>query len=208
MELATREVKLERQRAALRAAEGAWKAEDHPELEQGSVEYVRGLRELDRARWLELAEAGGPEVGGSGVIRYQYRDRCRYLRRCRYLERCTAIDVRQGRKGRREQLEALTRQGVLLASTSIVVTEINMGMRPGAAATQAFLRELEFYAVDWEVARLAGRLFAEWRQKGLTLSVSDVTIAAVCLTHDLTLLTNNLRDFPMEGMRVMHLPEL
>lgn len=119
------------------------------------------------------------------------------------------IDALQGRKGRREQLEALTRQGVLLASTSIVVTEIYMGMRPGEApTTEGFLRELEFYTVDWKVSRLAGRLFAEWRQKGLTLSLSDVTIAAVCLANDLTLLTNNLRDFPMEGLRVMDLPEL
>ena len=41
---ATYEVKRQRQLAALRAATGAWKLADHPELKAGSVVYQRKLR--------------------------------------------------------------------------------------------------------------------------------------------------------------------
>jgi hypothetical protein len=45
VELAKREIKLSRQRQALRAATGAWKAEDHPELAEGAAEWVREIRQ-------------------------------------------------------------------------------------------------------------------------------------------------------------------
>ena len=41
---ATYELKCQRQLAALRAATGAWKLADHPELKAGSVAYQRKLR--------------------------------------------------------------------------------------------------------------------------------------------------------------------
>jgi hypothetical protein len=49
-ELAQREIKLRRQREALRAAAGAWKDDDHPELAKGAYTWVRKIRTLDAAR--------------------------------------------------------------------------------------------------------------------------------------------------------------
>ena len=43
-------LKLRRQREALRAAAGSWKAEDHPELDNGASAYVRQLRDLGNER--------------------------------------------------------------------------------------------------------------------------------------------------------------
>jgi len=40
-----------RQIAALKAARGAWKDEDHPELKQGSGEWVRKLRQESERRF-------------------------------------------------------------------------------------------------------------------------------------------------------------
>lgn len=83
-----------------------------------------------------------------------------------------------------------------------------MGMRPGEQAkTEKFLRSLEFYPVTWEVAQLAGDLFRQWRQKGHTLSYTDVTIAAVALTHGLVLVTDNQKHFPMPELPVLTPPE-
>jgi hypothetical protein len=45
VELAKREIKLNRQREALRAATGAWKTEDHPELAEGAAGWVRQIRQ-------------------------------------------------------------------------------------------------------------------------------------------------------------------
>jgi hypothetical protein len=42
---AKREIKLNRQRNALRAAKGAWTQQDHPELAQGAAQWVRDIRQ-------------------------------------------------------------------------------------------------------------------------------------------------------------------
>jgi predicted nucleic acid-binding protein len=94
------------------------------------------------------------------------------------LDSSVIIDAINGRSGRNELLEKFSGQDVLLACCSINVTELfMMGMRPGEEKkTEQFLLSLEFYPVTWEIARLAGRLYNEWRQKGHPLALSDVTV--------------------------------
>jgi hypothetical protein len=54
VELAKREIKLNRQRQALRAAIGAWKAEDHPELDRGAASWVREIRQESMKRFEKI----------------------------------------------------------------------------------------------------------------------------------------------------------
>jgi predicted nucleic acid-binding protein len=68
--------------------------------------------------------------------------------------------------------------------------------------TERFLRSLEYYEITWDVARLAGLLKRDYSKKALTLSVSDVTIAAVALTHGLSLMTDNLKHYPMPQLQL------
>lgn len=56
VELAKREVKLNRQREALRAATGAWKTEDHPELTEGAASWVRKIRQESVKRYEKIEE--------------------------------------------------------------------------------------------------------------------------------------------------------
>jgi hypothetical protein len=58
-EVAEREIKLRRQRQALRNAAGAWKDKDHPELAQGAAAWVREMRSLDNRRFEELERRRG-----------------------------------------------------------------------------------------------------------------------------------------------------
>jgi len=119
------------------------------------------------------------------------------------------IDTLNGRRGRSRFLTELFEHDIVLACCSVNVTEIYMGMRAGEEAkTEKLLRSLEFYEVTWEAAQLAGELFREWRKKGQTLGVADVTIAAVALTHNLTLLTDNHKHFPMPQLRLVPLPDV
>jgi hypothetical protein len=53
-ELAQREIKIRYQREVLRETAGAWKSEDHPELDQGAVAWVRQIRALDDQRFEDL----------------------------------------------------------------------------------------------------------------------------------------------------------
>jgi hypothetical protein len=80
------------------------------------------------------------------------------------------------------------------------------GMRPDETEiTQGFLRSLRFYEVTWQLAQGAGQLKNTWAKRGLTLSLPDVTIAAVALAHGLVLFTDNGQHFPLPEL---HLPAL
>jgi hypothetical protein len=51
-----REVRVGRQREALRATAGAWRAEDHPELSKGGASYVEQVRSEQDARFEAILE--------------------------------------------------------------------------------------------------------------------------------------------------------
>ena len=54
VDLAKREIKLNRQRTALRAARGAWKPEDHPELAEGAAKWVHDIRQESVKRFEKI----------------------------------------------------------------------------------------------------------------------------------------------------------
>ena len=56
VELAKREIKLNRQRRALRAATGAWKTADHPELAEGAAQWVREIRQESVKRYERIQQ--------------------------------------------------------------------------------------------------------------------------------------------------------
>ena len=117
------------------------------------------------------------------------------------------IDALNGKRGRRDLLLGLVKQGHLLACCSINVTEVYAGMRQKEeAATEEFLRSLEYYHLTWPVARLAGLLKRDYGRKGTTVTIADATIAAVALAHELTLMTDNIKDFPMKELVLYPLP--
>ena len=117
------------------------------------------------------------------------------------------IDALNSKRGRRDLLLGLVKQGHLLACCSINVTEVYAGMRQKEeAATEEFLRSLEYYHLTWPVARLAGLLKRDYGRKGTTVTIADATIAAVALAHKLTLMTDNIKDFPMKELVLYPLP--
>src|SRR5271156_617704 len=108
------------------------------------------------------------------------------------------IDVLNGKRGRLELIQQLLRQGAILASCPITITEVYAGIRPDEAAkTERLLRSLKFFPLTWEISKQAGDLLCYWRLKGRTLSLPDTTIASVALAHQMVLVTANQKDFPM-----------
>jgi predicted nucleic acid-binding protein len=113
------------------------------------------------------------------------------------------IDILNDKKERRALLLDLLNQGHVLACCPINVSEIYAGLGPKEeSATEEFLRSLQYFDITWPIARQAGLLKREYSQKGKTLTISDATIAAVALHHKVTLVTANVRDFPMKELSI------
>jgi len=54
------------------------------------------------------------------------------------------------------------------------------------------------------IPRLAGRLRAARERSGRPISLSDAMIAAICLAHDATLATRNVRDFDGLDLKIIN----
>jgi predicted nucleic acid-binding protein len=123
------------------------------------------------------------------------------------LDTSVVIDVLNGKRGRRELFLSLIRQGHLVACCPITVSEVYAGLRPHEeTATEEFLQSLEYYQIDWSTARLAGLLRRDYGRRGMTIAITDATIAAIALTYELTLATDNVKDFPMKELTLFPLP--
>ncbi len=108
------------------------------------------------------------------------------------------IDILNDRRGRADLMERLILERNTLGCCAINVAEVYAGLRPSEARkTETLLRQLEYVPIQWEAAKLAGDLKREWTGKGQTLSLTDLTIAAVCLTEGFKLVTDNRKHFPM-----------
>ncbi len=73
--------------------------------------------------------------------------------------------------------------------------------------TSEFFENLLYKETRRETARNAGEMRAKWQKRGRTLSLPDAMIAAVALAEDLTLATDNVKDFPMPELKLLTLPK-
>lgn len=123
------------------------------------------------------------------------------------LDTSVIIDAINNKKSRRQLLRELVTTGNALACCAINIAEIYAGMRLAEEQnTAAFLSTLEYYPVTFPEARLAGELRRDFGKKGKTLSVMDTVIAAVAIHNQLTLITDNTKDFPMTELALHPLP--
>lgn len=123
------------------------------------------------------------------------------------LDTSVIIDALNQKRGRWDLLASLVEAGDTLCCSVITLTEIYAGIRPNELAfTEQFLESIEHYEVDSRLARYAGSLKNEWAKKGRTLGIADIIIAATALAHNLILMTDNRKDFPMSQIAIYPLP--
>jgi predicted nucleic acid-binding protein len=117
------------------------------------------------------------------------------------------IDVLNGRKGRPELLARLIAGGNVLATSAVNVAEVYTGMRPREQGrTDALIADLAVYDTTRAIGHRAGLLRNEAARRGQTLGLADTIIAATALEYGLMVMTDNRKDFPMEGLRLFDLP--
>jgi predicted nucleic acid-binding protein len=123
------------------------------------------------------------------------------------LDTTVLIDILRARNNRRSLLAEQVEGGHTLATAAINIGEVYSGMKPGEEnATESLLSSLECYPITAAIARRAGSLKSKWAQKGQTLTLADMIVAAVALEHQLTLMTDNRKDFPIPGLSFFPLP--
>jgi hypothetical protein len=101
------------QRGALKAAAGAWKDDDHPELKHGAAAWVEQMRNESKTK-----------------PRRREGYRKKHLMAVFLLDTTVIVDTLNGKKARYEFLDALLAQRNLLACCSVNVTEVFAGVRP------------------------------------------------------------------------------
>ena len=117
------------------------------------------------------------------------------------LDSSAIIDTLNGKRGRAKLLEDLIQQGHVLACCPINITEVYAGMRPHEEIrTGELLTSLQLFPITFPIARLAGLLKRDYTKKGITLAGTDVTVAAVAIHNRLTLITDNVKHYPMQEL--------
>ncbi len=123
------------------------------------------------------------------------------------LDTSVIIDALNNKRGRPAFLLELVKTGHVLACCPINITEVYAGLRPKEeGATEELFGSLQHFPITPPAARLAGELKRNHAQKGTTLNLGDVIIAAVAIHYGLTLLTDNLKDYPMRALSLYPLP--
>ena len=123
------------------------------------------------------------------------------------LDTSVLIDVLRNRGNRRSLLASFVEQGHTLATSAINIGEVYAGMRPHETTeTDRLLSNIESYPTTGAIARHAGMLKFAYSQKGKTLSLPDMIVAATALKHGASLMTDNRKDFPVAGLTLHPLP--
>ena len=123
------------------------------------------------------------------------------------LDSTVLIDYLRGHQEVIARVHNLAREGHLLGVCAINVAEVFAGMleheRP---VTERLLGWLDFLELPYETAQAAGELQADLRRQRKPAELPDTLIGATALAHGATLLTRNVKDFPLPGLQVERLP--
>lgn len=117
------------------------------------------------------------------------------------------IDYVEGVPGSVSLIQSLDGQGDRLCTCDVIIAEIYSGLKPkDRDKAERLLESLHFLATSADAARQAGEWRYEYARRGVALATSDVLIAATAYAHQASVLTANLKDYPMPEIRILALP--
>ena len=123
------------------------------------------------------------------------------------LDSDTVIDFLQGVASTVAFVQNLSQQGDVLCTNDVVLAEVYTGLHPqDYQRAEQFLATLTYLPASDAAARQAGAWRYTYARQGQALSLPDCLIAACAQEHQATIVTGNVRDFPMPGITVIALP--
>jgi predicted nucleic acid-binding protein len=122
------------------------------------------------------------------------------------LDTDTLIGFIQDRAETRVRIAAMTEAGDLLALCPVTVAELYSGLNEkNLRLFSDWLRSLPYWDISPEAAKQAGIYRKSASGAGRTLHVSDCLLAACAREQQATVLTSNIKDYPMRDVRVLSL---
>lgn len=123
------------------------------------------------------------------------------------LDSTVLIDWLRGVPEAKSRLESLALEGEPIAVNAISVSEVFSGLaekhRP---LIDELLGSYQYWTITEPVAKQAGSYRYQFARQGIQLSVTDTILAAHAVSRDATLITGNIRDFPMPELKLMRVP--
>ena len=101
-------------------------------------------------------------------------------------------------------LTELVESGEVLALNAVSVAETYSSLADDErAAADALIGSADYWELTVDEATLAGAYRYQYARQGVTLSVPDMLLAAQAVSRDATLVTGNVRHFPMPELRLL-----
>ena len=125
----------------------------------------------------------------------------------RYLLDTTAlIDFSKGREPAQSRIMEMIESGDELGVCAINVAEFFSGIPSDQRASwDEFIGALQYWDIAQEAARQAGFFRYDFARKGRQLSTTDTLVAAVACQRGATIVTNNVKDYPIREVRLLSL---
>jgi predicted nucleic acid-binding protein len=124
------------------------------------------------------------------------------------LDTDTLIDYVKDRGNARAHINALIEADEEVALCAITVAEIYSGLSDKKRKVwDSWLLALPYWHIGFNVAVQAGTYRKTASEAGRTLSATDSLLAALARDKGAVLLTSNLKDYPMDDVRVRSLRE-
>lgn len=110
------------------------------------------------------------------------------------VDACVAVDYLRGH----EEAGAVLEQAEQLLASEVTRFELLAGVQPGETERiEEFFEGLYWLSVDEEIARTAGALARQFRPSHSGIDDADYLVGATALAWGVSLLTTNVRHFPM-----------
>jgi tRNA(fMet)-specific endonuclease VapC len=123
------------------------------------------------------------------------------------LDTTVLIDILAGKARAVSLVTELSQEEHRLCTCCICVAELYSGLAVAAThVADQLIDSLAYLDVSPDQARLAGSIRYQYARRGIPLSTTDTIVAAIAMANGATLVTANVRDFPMEELQLLHLP--
>jgi predicted nucleic acid-binding protein len=104
-------------------------------------------------------------------------------------------------------IEDLDMRSETLCTCDIVIAEVYAGLRPAQrVAGETMLAGLTYVPTSPHAARQAGEWRYAFARQGVQLHTTDMLVAATAHEHHATLITRNVRDYPLPEITLLPLP--